>query len=660
MAARLLALLAAVAVLVLSSSLAGAFGGNGSAPSAVGAAGLSAAPAVTAQGPSAAVAPSVGSSTPLPIFSPVGVLMDATNATALVESEYGDNLTEVSLKTDAVTSVVGIGDEPYPQALALDPINWTVYVANSGSGNVSVVSVGGADVLASVTVGASPDAVAFNPATKDIYVANSGSSSVSIISPAAKIPEVIATVPVGPDPDGFAVDTATHDVFVACAGSTNVTVISGKTNSVLRTVPVGLEAGAYGSILYDPTTKDVYVANAGSHNVSVIGGKNLTDYASVTVGSSPDALALDSKTDQLFVANRFSDNVSVIAAKNGTIAGSVDVGSQPGVQGGLAVDPTVGLAYVTNSASDNVSVISVADLKVVDTVAVGEDPVAVEVDPVGESAWVANEGSSTVSIFQVSLVTFDEKGLPKGDSWSVSIGAPPVSVSATVGRGKSSASLYLEPGAYPFTVTLPSSFGVARVTGTNAPSQSAIDVSGATSTFTITVGPIESLTFKEVGLPAHAVWALLLQSALSTGGPLAQNATTNTTSMTFEVVKGSWHYDLTKVPSPYVTSKLEGGVTVGVHAVTKTLRFKEVAATVLFEEAGLPSGTFWQVNVTGPVDVSVSSENSTIAFALPSGTYSFEVWNFTNYNPYPETGTFTVVAPHHSAYVVTVSYAYKT
>jgi len=656
-AARLLLVISALALLVLSTSAGGLLGGaiplgDGAVPAPL-----------SAGAPSAGVVPT-GGTTPLSLSpisvstAPAGLLIDTTNGTAFVESEYGNNLTAISLATGETTAVIQLGDEPYPQALALDPTNWTVWVANSGSGNVSDVSIGGGYVLASVPVGASPDAVLVNPSNKEVYVANGGSSSVSIISPSTAIPTVVSTVPVGPDPDGLAVDTSNHDVFVADAGANNVTVISGKTNAVARTVPVGIEPGGYGAMVYDPATGDIYVVNTASDNVSIIGGTNLTDFASVTVGSGPDAIALDSATGDLFVANRFSDNVTVIVAKNGTVAGSIPVGSQPGLQNGIAINAKAGLVYVANSGSANVSVLSATTLRVVGTVMVQDLPVAVAVDPNGGTVWVANEGSSTVSVFLLAQASFRESGLPNGANWTLSIGTPPVTVTDTVAKGKGLVSLYLANGVFPYSVGLPGGYGFSKVTGSNTPSQHSLTVSGLSVKYKLTFGPIENLTFAESGLPSGALWSVSLQPVGSSGEPAGYNLSTNNASMTFQVVKGAWRWALTTVPSPYVSKSTQGKLHVGTHALTKSLRFKEVVATVIFEEAGLPSGTFWQVNVTGPLSENLSSTGASITFSLPSGTYSFEVWNFTAYNAEPVSGTFTIVAPHHHPYVEAISYLY--
>src|SRR5208282_3838279 len=78
-------------------------------------------------------------------------------------------------------------------------------------------------VTATVPVGSDPTSVAVNPATNQIYVANSGSNTVSVISPANA---VMATVGVGLEPSSAAVNSTTGYIYVANYGSNTVSAIN--------------------------------------------------------------------------------------------------------------------------------------------------------------------------------------------------------------------------------------------------------------------------------------------------------------------------------------------------------------------------------------------------------------------------------------------------
>ena len=81
-------------------------------------------------------------------------------------------------------------------------------------------------------MGTSPDALAFDPANDDLYVANFDADLVTIVSAASD--SVLGSVPVGTEPDGVAFDSADGSIYVANYGSNNVSVINGSTNLIAR------------------------------------------------------------------------------------------------------------------------------------------------------------------------------------------------------------------------------------------------------------------------------------------------------------------------------------------------------------------------------------------------------------------------------------------
>ena len=79
---------------------------------------------------------------------------------------------------------------------------------------------------ATITVGTSPNGVAVNAVTDTAYVANAGSGTVSVIN--GRTNTVTATIPVGNQPTWVAINSVTDTVYVANAGSGTVSVINGR------------------------------------------------------------------------------------------------------------------------------------------------------------------------------------------------------------------------------------------------------------------------------------------------------------------------------------------------------------------------------------------------------------------------------------------------
>jgi YVTN family beta-propeller protein len=649
--ARYVAVVLLVGLLLLSALGAFALGSPASAsPSSAVAEvvpGPSGAVPAAASSAAATLAPTASPSA-APAEIPVGegpdaIVLDTANNTAFVANQFTNNITEIQLSTQAVLQSVTVGSQPAPAGLALDVPNGTLYVANSGSNNVSAVSLSYGGISASIPVGSYPDAAVYDPTDKDVYVADAGSAEVTVISTINNM--VVATIPVQSNPDAILLDPVSHNLFVADAGTDNVSVVSTVSNLVLATVMVGSSPGVGGAIAFNPLNNSVLVANQGSNNVSVIGGTNHTAYGSIPVGSGPSGIAVDVAAREAFVANRFSSNVTVIALKNGTPVASVPVGSQPGIDDAIALASAPGDIVVANSGSGNVSVLSAQTNALLGSVPVLSSPDAVAVDPATGLVWVADQGASNLSVFGLTTVTFSALGLPAGSTWSVTSGTPAVVHSNTTVLARGLIRTLALSGVFDYTITAPSGFGVRSLVGAHFPSQISANVSGTAVVLTVTFGHLETLTFTETGLPSGDTWGIALRSTLLHGGPAAQAQSGTGTSLAFTVVEGGWRYAVTPKPSIYEGVPQVGVVVIPAHAVTHAVVFHLVTRAVLFREIGLRAGTRWEVTVSGPMNVTVTSASSVVRFVLENGTYNFTVENFSTLHPHPANGTFTVIAP---------------
>jgi YVTN family beta-propeller protein len=297
-----------------------------------------------------------------------------------------------------------------PSAIAVDSSTGTVYVANSGSGSVSVI--GNPDVPPFVVkvhptdaaIGANPDAIAVDPATQTVYVANAPSpecvdpsceNTVSVIAMNGPGPDptggtTIASIPVGVNPDAVAVDPTTDTVYVANQATNSVSVINGSTDTVTNTIQ-GLASPV--AIAVDPSTHNVYVAGAGS--VWVINGSNVIN--TINDLQNPVAVAVDPTTATAYVANQANGTVSVIDGTNPV--GGIDVGSGP--LAGVAVDPSTQNVYVTGTSglldvfNESGALTSTPIDSIPDS---GESPSAVAFDPYSRNAYVTNPTDNSVSV----------------------------------------------------------------------------------------------------------------------------------------------------------------------------------------------------------------------------------------------------------------------
>jgi DNA-binding beta-propeller fold protein YncE len=345
-----------------------------------------------------------------------------------------------------------------------------VYMVNTQTCN-SYAPAGCAATPPQLTVGTNPDAVAVDPLTGTVYVASFGSnttpgpSTVSVIAAATcnSIDSVgcadVSTLQVpGGNAEAIAVDEATGTVYVGTitdSGPNLLSVFNGATcnaydttgcDQVPATLAFGDSGGAFGNSLVNlavnGATNTVYATNIADYNsgnwtgvsIYVVNGAicdasdtSGCDQTPTTItpgnpgalgGLNPWGLAVDESTDTVYVALKangdFDGTVAVIngATCNGsnttgcgqlppTVAASFGVGY-------VAVDPFTHAVYATNNEDASVSVIngticnglvSIGCDLVPPRLPAGNYPGQMALDPVVATGYVSNlEGVSVVPL----------------------------------------------------------------------------------------------------------------------------------------------------------------------------------------------------------------------------------------------------------------------
>ena len=272
--------------------------------------------------------------------APAGVAANSTTNRVYVTNQNSNNVsvidgaTNTEIDTDGnpgngITRIpVGSG----PVGVAVNITNNRIYVNNFswGSGSVSVIDGATnteidtdgnpANGMTRIPVGDRPHLVAVNTITNRIYVANWGSGYVSVIDGASNT--VVATVPVDSGPNGVGVNPTTNRIYVTCSMdpvSDDVSVIDGVTNTEIDTdgnpangitrIPVG---GDPTGVAVNSITNRIYVASNVDNSVSVIDGGTNTVVATVYAGSFSYGAALNPATNRIYVTNRDDNTVSVI------------------------------------------------------------------------------------------------------------------------------------------------------------------------------------------------------------------------------------------------------------------------------------------------------------------------------------------------------------
>jgi|GEM_PF-753196 len=242
-------------------------------------------------------------------------------------------------------------------------------------------------------------------------------------------------------------------------------------------------------------------------------------------------------------------------------------------------------------------------------------------EPVAGSSIVLNGSPTIVTLdFRPATlypVNFDQSGLAPSAVWQVTIAGTTATTNASV------LTIPLPNGTYPFLV--PVVLGYRSTTPTTS-----FAVAGAPVTVNLTFesAPYFAATFTAVGLPAGTPWRVVLDGGSgSTTGP----------SLEFNLTNGSYAYAVDRVagfePVPAGVITINGsGVAVNVTFTPSSLY------PVIFSALGLGPNATWELAFNG---TPTTTNNSTITFVVPNGSYPYSVGVPAGDEPIPD-GTVAV------------------
>ena len=167
----------------------------------------------------------------------------------------------------------------------------------------------------------------------------------------------------------------------------------------------------------------------------------------------------------------------------------------------------------------------------------------------------------------------------------------------------------LVPSPYEKNSAVPFDSFIITALGQNGTAATPVD--SLTVYSTPTYPPTYTVTFSENALPAGTAWTVNLSNG--------QSNTSTTSSMTFELVNGTYGYVVSSSDVDYLSTS--GQITVNGAPVSQHASFV-YSYEVTFSETGLASGTSWSVTVNGTL---ISSSSSVATVREINGTYSYSV-----------------------------------
>ncbi len=297
-----------------------------------------------------------------------------------------------------------------PVAVVYDAGSDRLFVADSGSDNVTVLSAATGEADGSVRLPFAPMYEADDPVDGLVIFADTAEAqAVDAANGSLAAHYDVAYACTAPPPgllELLAVDPTSGLVYLApnipvCGGTPGLVAWNPANGSATKFNVNGYPF--WNDVAYDPVDGDLYITETESDDLAVVGAQNGTTLATVGVGASPDFVAFDPDGDLVLVADEGSDNVTVL---NGTSAAaaagpteSVPAGNGPSA---ITVASTIDQVFVSDGAGG--SVIEYATTPEIG--AARSLTAAVDVGTTAELRVEASGGSGNLS--------YSYRGLPPG------------------------------------------------------------------------------------------------------------------------------------------------------------------------------------------------------------------------------------------------------
>ncbi len=222
----------------------------------------------------------------------------------LVTAEGLKELLVVDVKARRVAARIPTAQETSHMVVA-SPDGKRAYVANIGSGSITVVDLAAGKVVKSIPTGEGAEGIAMTPDGREVWVCNRAADTVSILD--TKTLEVAASLKVPQFPIRVKITPDGKRALVSCARSGDIAVIDVSSRKEIKRLAIDREAvpgsdarlfsDRFGKspvpvgLLIAPDGKRAWVASTNADVVSAIDLDILAVVGRLTAGKEPDGLA---------------------------------------------------------------------------------------------------------------------------------------------------------------------------------------------------------------------------------------------------------------------------------------------------------------------------------------------------------------------------------
>jgi YVTN family beta-propeller protein len=223
---------------------------------------------------------------------------------ALVTSEASKSLLEVDVEAGKVVRAIPTGAAD-SHMVAVTPDGSRAFVANIGSGSLTAIDLKAGKSLGDVKTGAGAEGIDVTPDGRQVWVTNREADTVTVVD--AGTLQVLGSTPSAKFPIRAKATPDGRHVLVSNAQSGDLSVLSTADRSLVRRVPLPMEAsadkegrlmagGPFGNssvpigILVEPGGRRAFVAHANGDVISIVDLAEWKRVGTLKAGKEPDGM----------------------------------------------------------------------------------------------------------------------------------------------------------------------------------------------------------------------------------------------------------------------------------------------------------------------------------------------------------------------------------
>jgi len=239
--------------------------------------------------------------------------------------EAGNTISVIDLDTRAVVDTFDLGERTRPHGIVLSRDGRRLWVTCEGAKAVVELDAVSGKVLAEWNTAQDVShMIVPTPDEKKLYVANIGSGSVTVIERAGG---KVTSIPTGEGAEGIDVSPDGAEVWITNRGANTISILRVADDAITDTLdsrgtmPIRVK--------FTPDGREAWVSNARSNTVCVFDARERTHLATIEVGAVPVGIQMAPDGRRAFVANTNDHKITVLDVPGRKVAGTFTTGNEP-------------------------------------------------------------------------------------------------------------------------------------------------------------------------------------------------------------------------------------------------------------------------------------------------------------------------------------------